>query len=42
MVPRIAQNAGPKNVFESVIRRMQPFFLKRNYVDVYGLFVFGY
>ena len=42
MVPRIAQNAGPKNVFDSVVKRMQPFFWKKNYVDVYGLFIFGY
>lgn len=42
IVPIHAQNAGSKNVFTNVVRRMEPFFLKKHYVDVYGLFVFGY
>ena len=42
MVPNIAANSGPRNVFESVVRRMQPFFADGNYINVYGLFILGY
>jgi hypothetical protein len=42
MVPEYAQNAGPRNVFDTVVRRMQPFFSSRGYIGVYGLFIFGY
>jgi len=41
-VPIYAQNAGSRNVFDNVVKRMQPFFSKENYVGVYGVFIFGY
>jgi len=42
IVPIHAQNAGSRNVFDNVVKRMGPFFSKGNYVGVYGLFIFGY
>jgi hypothetical protein len=42
MVPIYAQNAGSRNVFDNVVKRMQPFFVKEHYVGVFGIFIFGY
>jgi hypothetical protein len=42
LVPIAAQNAGQRNVFDIVVRRMEPFFCGGNYVSVEGLFIFGY
>jgi hypothetical protein len=42
VVPIYAQNAGSRNVFSNVAKRMEPFFRRENYVNVYGMFIFGY
>jgi hypothetical protein len=42
IVPMQPVNTGERNVFSKVVKRMQPFFLRENYVGVYGLFIYGY
>lgn len=39
---RPTQNGRATKVFPKVVERMAPFFVKENYVNVDGLFIFGY
>lgn len=44
MVPILRPDENGKNtkVFSKVVERLEPFFFERNYVNVFGLFIFGY